>query len=240
MSSFQVKLKITKPFKTPSQSTQPQNNAIHHKGRAGEQFSDKNTSDFQLNFPLWIFTFRKRLWETFVGIIINYSNILPKTSLNHNLPLSIFSIFALAHSLILCLSISADAPFDKRKAKKDWYWYLFYILQQAPPSQLIFYKLSRNDSNLESTILGIHFPITQQHFVRGKLKVIFRDFPLLFFFRVERFSLARSFSINFSQVLYEANIQTGLFRHSTLCWFSISSVRKVWGEKIQTPTTTPH
>lgn len=36
---------------------------------------------------------------------------------------------------------------------------------------MIFYKLTRNDSNLESTILGIHFPITQQHFVRGKLKV---------------------------------------------------------------------
>ncbi|CRL00983.1 CLUMA_CG014254, isoform A, partial [Clunio marinus] len=41
----------------------------------------------------------------------------------------------------------------------------------APASQLIIYKLSRNDSNLESTILGIHFPITQQHFVRGKLKL---------------------------------------------------------------------
>lgn len=61
---------------------------------------------------------------------------------------------------------------------KDWYWYLFYILHQAPPSQLIFYKLSRNDSNLESTILGIHFPITQQHFVRGKLKVNWHRFFL--------------------------------------------------------------
>lgn len=46
-----------------------------------------------------------------------------------------------------------------------------FISFQASPSQMIFYKLTRNDSNLESTILGIHFPITQQHFVRGKLKV---------------------------------------------------------------------
>lgn len=42
---------------------------------------------------------------------------------------------------------------------------------QASQAQLILYKLSKNDSNLESTILGINFPITQQHFVRGKLKV---------------------------------------------------------------------
>ncbi|KAG5674472.1 hypothetical protein PVAND_004441 [Polypedilum vanderplanki] len=41
----------------------------------------------------------------------------------------------------------------------------------ASPSQMIFYKLSKNDSNLESTILGIHFSITQQHFIRGKLKL---------------------------------------------------------------------
>lgn len=65
---------------------------------------------------------------------------------------------------------------DKRNPRRLILIYLF-ILQQAPPSQLIFYKLSSNGSNLESTILGIHFPITPQHFekMRGKLKVIDED-----------------------------------------------------------------
>lgn len=65
---------------------------------------------------------------------------------------------------------------DKRNPRRLILIYLF-IPQQAPPSQLIFYKLSSNGSNLESTILGIHFPITQQHFekMRGKLKVIDGD-----------------------------------------------------------------
>lgn len=65
---------------------------------------------------------------------------------------------------------------DKRNPRRLILIYLF-VLQQAPPSQLIFYKLPSNGSNLESTILGIHFPITQQHFekMRGKLKVIDAD-----------------------------------------------------------------
>lgn len=59
---------------------------------------------------------------------------------------------------------------DKKEARHKIDIYSLCI-PQASSSQMIFYKLSKNDSNLESTILGIHFPITQQHFVRGKLKV---------------------------------------------------------------------
>lgn len=47
----------------------------------------------------------------------------------------------------------------------------FFIITQASPLQLTSYKLTKNDSNLEATVLGINFAITHQHFLRGKLKV---------------------------------------------------------------------
>ncbi|XP_070492393.1 uncharacterized protein beat-Ib [Chironomus tepperi] len=63
---------------------------------------------------------------------------------------------------------NCSSQFSKPAANLTW------MVNDLPasPSQMIFYKLSKNDSNLESTILGIHFPITQQHFVRGKLKLL--------------------------------------------------------------------
>ncbi len=48
---------------------------------------------------------------------------------------------------------------------------IFLFNSQATPAQVTFYKLTKNDSNLEATTIGINFQITDQHFVRGKLKV---------------------------------------------------------------------
>ncbi|CAO1366922.1 unnamed protein product [Diamesa hyperborea] len=65
------------------------------------------------------------------------------------------------------VSANCTSEFSKPAANVSW------LINDAPasPAQLILYKLPKNDSNLESTILGINFPITQQHFVRGKLKL---------------------------------------------------------------------
>jgi hypothetical protein len=49
--------------------------------------------------------------------------------------------------------------------------YYSFFNSQATPAQVTLYKLTRNDSNLEATTVGINFQITHEHFVRGKLKV---------------------------------------------------------------------
>lgn len=99
--------------------------------------------------------------------------------------------------------------------REDWFWNIC-ILQQAPPSQLIFYKLSSNGSNLESTTLGIHFPITQQHFekMRGKLKVIDED------------SLSRFLSTSWVQYLFQLNSSTWCFAFIYLCLSTHSECKK--------------
>lgn len=157
----------------------------------------------------------------------NNSGVLSKASLNRNLSFHLLASFSCQ-----CLTWQTES--------KDWYWYLFYILQQAPPSQLIFYKLSRNDSNLESTILGIHFPITQQHFVRGKLKVNWHRF---FFSLSSSSSLywvfpCAPFSIKFPDW---RNVKFELILFASLSRCFIKSGSEL-GKKLppSTTTTTPH